>query len=238
MSISFINAAALSISTADATPAYPTGVQTGDMLILLAGSDNQAIIAPTSSIGGTIGNRLWTEIGNSANQGTGTAGTGATSARLGVFYRFATGSSEVATTLTDTGNITTGRMFALRGVDSSNPIVTSSAAVQVATTADPSFPSVTTNIDDAFFVFALQTGRDANNTNNFTSLTNTNLQNITEQIDEVANTGNGGGFAMWTATSSSSLNIGTSTAAKTTTWSDGISMMTIALRPKRRMAIF
>lgn len=233
MAITFVNAAALSISTANATPAFPANVQTGDLIILLAGSDNQNINFPTTSV-----NNSWVQIGNQANQGTGTAGTGNTSARLGVFYKFATGSGEPTTTLPSTGNVTMGRMFALRGVDRANPIVTSSAAVQVATTANPSFPAVTTNKDKTFYVFALQTGIDANNTNEFNGFTNPNLQNITEQIDEVANTGNGGGFAMWTATSSSSFNIGTSSAAKTTAWSDGVSMMTIALRPRRRMYDF
>lgn len=237
MAITYVGAGALAIGTGAINVNSPTSLQVGDLLILFVGSDNQAIPFPTSSTPST-GNRVWTEIGNQANQGTGTPGTGATSARIGVYYRFASGSVEPVASVADSGNVTMGRMIALRGVHKPDPFVTSSAAIQAATTTNPSFPGFFIAPSRAYMVYGLQTGRDATNTNNFNGFTaNVNLQNVVEQIDQTSTTGNGGGFVVWTANVTSSVNIGTFTVTKTTAWSDGISMMTLALRPRKEVIL-
>lgn len=233
MAITYVGAGALSFGNGTAAnPVAPTGTQAGDLLIVMAGSDNQTILPPSSSTPAS-GFLSWTQVGNQALQGV---GTGTTAARLGVYYRYATGSAEPSASLGNTGTTTMGRMFAVRGVDRADPIIyatTSSSALAGAQNFSCSFQA----IDRSFIAFCLQTGRDANSTNAFAFTANASLQNTTERIDEVVNTGNGGGFALWTADVTSSVNPGLFNITKVTAFTDGISMMALALRPKNRVVL-
>lgn len=227
MAISYVDVGTFQSGTADIVVPPPAGILNGDLLILLVHSANETINTPTGTTG------TWTEIGSQAAQGTGTAG-GIGAVRLGVFYKFTNGTESDAT-VTDTGNLTVGQMLAIRGVDRLNPFAATAGGAQASAAAAPTLPAVSPTMPNAFIVFGMAVGRDANSTANFNALTNANLTNITERIDRTVNTANGGGLACWTANDSTAGSTGTSTTTKNGAWTDANGYLTMALRPKRRV---
>ena len=88
MAITYVGkSSSMASGTGDISVAVPSGVQEGDLLLLLVHSCNQSITTPSG----------WTELANSP-QGTGSAGA-AGGVRLGVFTKTA-GSSESLAAMT------------------------------------------------------------------------------------------------------------------------------------------
>ena len=182
MAISYIGKGAFVSSTADPTdPAWPTHVA-GDLGIVFVETANQPISAPSG----------WTQIGS--NQGTGTAG-GANAVSIQAFYKFATGSSETAPAIPDSGNHTTAQVHTWRGVLSASPL-DGTPTGGTGTGTSPTLTGLTTTYDGAHVVSVVGTDRDAASTTSFSSWTNASLASITERHDESITAGQGGGFAL------------------------------------------
>lgn len=234
MAISFVNVGAFNSGTgALSNIAVPANTQLGDLLLILLESANETIATPTTTVG------TWTQIGNQANQATGTAAaTGGV--RLAVYYKWwQTG--QTASAVADSGNHTCAQIIAYRGVDRLNPFVTSASGTQATLTAgNLTLPAVTTTIPNAEILFCVANDRDLVNTTSFDNLTNANLTSINERIDQTIATGVGGGLALYEATAPLAGNIGTSTLVKNAgfTTTATAAYLTIALRPKRRLSLF
>lgn len=227
--ISFVNVGTFISGIGTLTTTVPAGLRVNDLLLLLVFSGQQTITTPTS-VGGT-----WTQIGDQTIQNGGTAGTNNGAARLAVYYKFAR-QGEPSATVNDSGNINVAQMAAYRNVDLKRPFfATASAGVGTATTAI-TMPAVTTTIPNCEILFCIGNGTDANSTAQLSNPVNTNLTNITERIDRVVNTSTGGGLGLIGATSPNAKNIGTTSITNATSTVYGL--LTLALRPRRRIAAY
>lgn len=229
MAITFVAAGAFASASAGVNNiAVPTGSQLGDLMIMLTESANETISTPTTSVG------TWTQIGDQTVQAVGTAaGAGAT--RLAVWYKWwETG--QTVSAVADSGDHTCAQIVSYRGVDVQNPFNTSSGGAVAADTADVTLPAVTTTTPNSMILFCVANDRDLASTTNYNSLTNANLSSINERIDQTIATQQGGGLCLYDAMSASCQNIGTSTLAKSTAYSAAAAYLTLALRPKRRLA--
>ena len=224
--IIFVAAGTFTSGTGALSVPPPAGILNKDLLLLLCQSANQVIALPTG----------WLEVGTQSSQAVGTAST-ALGTRLAVFYKFTTG-TEANVAVADSGTVTTGQIFAFRGVNRKGPFnaITSGASLATGSTA-VTMPSVTTTIPNSMIVLCLANDRSANNTNNFTAnAVNANLTSITERGDATTNAGagnGGGGTAMWTAYKTTVGATGTTTATNAAAVTYGY--LTIALRPERRI---
>lgn len=185
------------------TPGMPSGIAADDILLLFVQSSNETITAPSG----------WTEIANSP-QGQGTGGTAGAN-RGAIFWLRYTG-SESAPTVSDTGDHTYSVILAFRGcVNSGDPwdvTAGNSVSSQTACTA----PALTTTIDDALIVAAISCSRDVNSSANFSSWTDLGGAldaALTEQHDNTAAGGTGGGWGIGTSTKTTAGSISSATAA-------------------------
>jgi hypothetical protein len=171
--------------TAGAAPAA------NDILLLVCESENQAITL--SSAQGFV------EVTNSP-QGTGTAGT-AGSTRLSVFWKRAVG-SDVAPTVADSGDHTTGQIHCFSGVKTSgNPWNITAGGVDTTSDTSGSIPGATTTVNDCLVVLLCSSSADTLSTAQFGSWANADLGTVTERTDNtVAAAGLGGGHGMATGT--------------------------------------
>lgn len=108
----------------------PSGVQADDILIVVISTANESIATPTNTGGaGGWSTATWVEIGDQTLSGSGAGkqcnGTAAAvgAIRLAVYWmRFTSGMTIGTTTIADSGNHTTGQMYAFRGcIATGNP---------------------------------------------------------------------------------------------------------------------
>jgi len=187
----FVAAGAVASGTGTITPALPSGIASGDILLLFLETSNQAISISNQN-GGT-----WTEVTNSP-QYCGTA-AGTTGARLTAFWSRYNG-TQGAPTASDSGNHQLGRMIAIRGAAASgNPWDVTAGGVEATSDTSGSIPGATTTVADTLVVTAIATSLpDASSTSKFSGWTNANLTSLTERTDNSVNAGNGGGLGIAT----------------------------------------
>lgn len=172
--------------TSNITVNYPTRSNNDILLLFAETAANQPITTVTAGAGGGT----WTQI----------LGSGTSDSVLNIWWsRWTTGQAS-SLTITDTGDHQVGAVISLSGcVTTGTPyedLQTLAFAGGGFTSVD--IPSVTTTYNNTLIVGAATTGRDGNSSTEFSGYTNSNLINITERIDEVVNTGNGGGFCVFT----------------------------------------
>lgn len=161
--------------TAAISPAMPTGVQPGDLMLMFCENSGEA--AQTAS--------GWTQVVAIGNTGT----------YLTVLYRINTSGLNDATTTSDAGDHQTCRIMSITAGTfcPSSPIHgTPVTSTQAATTA-VSITGMTTTVNNTLVVQAQAASLpDSNNTAQFGNVTNANLTSLTERIDNSQNQGNGG----------------------------------------------
>jgi len=222
--VEFVAAGTVASDAAAITPALPSGIATGDILLLFLETTNQAISIANQN-GGT-----WTEVTGSP-QGTGTAGTGTYATRLTVFWSRYNGTQGNPTT-SDSGNHQLGRMVAFRGVvTSGNPWDVTAGGVDTVVDTSGSIPGATTTVANTLIVAAIASGLpDADITTNYSAWTNGNLTNVTELTDDTTTAGNGGGLRIATGEKATAGAYGNTTVTIGTAARNG--MMSIALKPE------
>ena len=187
----FVASGAIASGTGTIAPALPSGLATGDILLLFVETANQAS-SVSSANGGT-----WTQVTGSP-QGTGTAAA-ASATRLTVFWSRYNG-TQGAPTLADSGDHQIARMIAIRGaVASGNPWDVVTGGVEATSDTSASVPGATTTVSNTLVVVAIAGSLpDANGTANFSGWTNANLSSLTERTDNTQNVGNGGALGIAT----------------------------------------
>ena len=219
---SFVAAGAIASNAAAITPALPAGINTNDILLLFLETANQAISIANQN-GGT-----WTQVTNSP-QGTGTAG-GTTASRLTIYWSRYNGTQGAPTT-SDSGNHQIGRMIAIRGAATSgNPWDVTAGGVESTSDSSGSIPGATTTVGNTLIVAAVVASLpDAIGTTNFSNWTNANLTNLTEQIDNTHDAGNGGALGIITGVKASAGAYGNTTVTHGVSAIKG--MLSIAIQP-------
>ncbi|MGA2069910.1 MAG: right-handed parallel beta-helix repeat-containing protein [Sedimentisphaerales bacterium] len=204
------------------TPALPSGIASGDILLLFLETSNQAISISNSN-GGT-----WTAVTNSP-QSTGTA-AGTIGVRLTVFWSRYNGTQGVPTT-SDSGDHQLGRIIAIRGaVSSGNPWDVTAGGVEAVSYKSGSIPGATTTVANTLVVTAIATALPhATGTSNFSSWTNSNLSSLTERTDNTVTAGSGGGLGIATGTKATAGAYGSTSV--TCAHNSYKAMMSIAIKP-------
>jgi hypothetical protein len=187
--------------TAGVTPGLPTGTQAGDFLVMVTESN---VSEPVTAADG------WT-VAPSAPVSVAATST------LGIFYKFA-GSGESAPSVADSGDHTISRIIGFRNVRLDDPFNVTTFQEDTTSSTSATAPAVTTTANDTMVLVAVSTGLDANSTTQFT-FTNSTLTNLEEQMDNVTNSGGGGGFGLATGrlaaagtTGTTSITLGTASA--------------------------
>ena len=220
----FIAAGAITSSASAITPALPSGIATGDILLLFLETGNETITIPTQN-GGT-----WAQVTNSP-QGTGTTGTSGTGTRLTVFWSRYNGTQGAPTT-SDSNEHQMGRIVAFRGtVPSGIPWDVTAGGVEATSDTSGSIPGATTTVNNTLIVAAIAASLpDSTSTTNFNNTwTNTDLTSITERIDNAQSAGNGGALGIATGAKATTGAYGNTAVTLTTAALKG--MMSIALKP-------
>jgi hypothetical protein len=219
----FVAAGTVTSGTGAITPALPSGIATGDILLLSLETANEAISITTPN-GGT-----WTEVTGSP-QGTGTAG-GSSATRLTVFWSRYNGTQGAPTT-SDSGNHQIGRIIAFReAAASGNPWNVTAGGVEATSDTSGAIPGATTTVANTLIVAVIATNLpDATGTANFSAWANSNLTDVTERTDNTGNSGNGGGLGIATGKKSAAGVYGNTTVTLATSAVKG--MMSIALKPE------
>jgi hypothetical protein len=193
----FVAAGTVASGTGDISPALPAGWAENDILMILAenGSGDPNLAAPSG----------WAHVtGSPVN----TAGT-----RCHVFWRRAT-AAETAPTIVDTGNHAVGRMFAIRGCPTvGNPWETTVQSSEGTSDTTGSITGMTTSSANCLIVLCATNGFDpaSDGTASYSAFTNAALGSLTEQIDNQAAAGTGGGIGMATGTKATAGAVGTTT---------------------------
>jgi glycoprotein endo-alpha-1,2-mannosidase len=218
----FVAAGSVKNGTGSVNTSLPSGIQTGDILLLFVETANQ-----TSSISNQNGG-TWTQITNSP-QGTGTAGS-TSATRLTAFWSRYNG-SQGAPTVADSGNHQLTRIIAIRGAAvSGNPWDVTAGGVESTSDTSGSIPGATTTVGNCLVVTAIATSvPDASGTSNFSSWANSNLASLTERTDNTVNSGNGGGLAIATGVKAAAGAYGNTTVTCGSSATKG--MMSIAVKP-------
>jgi hypothetical protein len=209
------NVAAASSGTGAVTPALPTGIASGDLLILLCETANEAVTTPTG----------WT-IAPSSPQSTGTAAA-TTATRLSIFYRIATG-SDSAPVIADPGDHLIAQIMAFTGVDQTTPFNASAGDVNASASTAVTVPAVTTTCDNAWILACCSWVTDTA-TAQASGQTNANLSGGAERMDASTTSGNGGGFSVVTGLLALAGNSGTT--AVTLATSSQSAKIALALQP-------
>lgn len=173
---------AIASGTGTISPGLPTGTVAGDLLLMFvetAGGET-----PTCS--------GWT-LATSQATGSGTAGT-----KASILYKIAAGSD--ATTTNDPGDHIAARIIGITTgtFNAGDPINDFAGGVDSSGTTSVTVGGYTTDRDDVL-VFVFVTGDvdpAANGTAEFSSWANSNLSSLTERIDNVRTSGNGGALGV------------------------------------------
>lgn len=203
-------------------PILPSGIQTGDILLLFVETANEA-----SSISNANGG-TWAQVASSPQQ-TGTAG-GAGATRLTVFWSRYNG-SQLNPQLADSGDHQMARMIAIRGAASSgNPWNVTAGGVESTADTSGSIPGATTTVANTLVVVAVAGSLpDVNGSSNFSAWSNANLTNVTERTDNSRDAGNGGALGVATGVKATAGAYGATTV--TLGASASKAMISIAIRP-------
>jgi len=218
----YVAAGAVTYSTGAITPALPSGIAAGDILLLFLETTNQTISISNQN-GGT-----WAAV-TSSPQGTGTTGTYGTGTRLTAYWSRYNGTQGAPTT-SDSGDHQIGGIIAIRGaVASGNPWDVTAGGVDATSDTSGSIPGATTTVANTLVVTAIATSYDISSTSFFASWTNSNLAGLTERVDNATSTGNGGGIGIATGTKATAGAYGNT--AVTCAGSSYKGMMSIAIKP-------
>jgi fibronectin type 3 domain-containing protein len=217
----FVAAGAVSSGTATITPALPSGIASGDVLLLFVETANEAVSISNPN-GGT-----WTEVTGSP-QGTGTAGS-TSAARLTAFWSRYNG-TQGAPTVSDSGNHQLARMVAIRGAAASgNPWDVTAGGVEATSDTSGSIPGATTTVANTLVVVAVAgSGPDATGTSNFSGWANANLTGLTERTDNTVTAGNGGALGIATGVKTTAGAYGNTTVTLASSAAKG--MISIAIK--------
>jgi len=198
--------------TGGVTPPLPTGVQKDDILIMYLETENQAVTAPTG----------WTQVhAPSITTGTPT--------RLTVLWKRAV-AGEAAPNVPDPGDHVIARIIAVSGcIKTGNPWNVTGQGTEETSDTSVEFVSVTTTVDQCLVLQAASTGVDVSSTAHASAWANSNLQAVTERMDNWTAEGAGGGFAVASGLKIKAGAIGATTATVGTAAPKAQS--TIALRP-------
>jgi hypothetical protein len=219
---SFVGSGAVASGTGAITPSLPSGIASGDILLLFLETSNQAISISNQN-GGT-----WTQVTNSP-QYCGTA-AGTTGVRLTAFWSRYNGTQGAPTT-SDSGNHQLGRIIAIRGAAASgDPWDVTAGGVEAVSDTSGSIPGATTTVANTLVVTAIATSLpDASSTAKFSGWTNANLTSLTERTDNSVNAGNGGGLAIATGVKATAGAYGNTAVTLVNSAYKG--MMSIAIKP-------
>lgn len=175
---------AISIVWQDATSGtgsvnrIPSAYESGDYFFLFVNTANQPVTMVSP----------WVQVGTT--QGTGTAGSaGGTS--LQVWYREATSST---ITVADSGSYTFMLLMNVRGLNTSNPINTSSGTTNSNNPNTP--PSITTTVANCLVVWAYGIDRDATDINAIDSIGTPNPSTMSVIYENTTSSGVGGGLGI------------------------------------------
>lgn len=176
-------------NAAACTAPMPGGITTGDFLLLIVETENQAISLTTAN--------GFTELSVSPQS----AGTAATNPghRLAAFYKVATASNSSPIT-NDSGDHQTCQIHAFRGQRTSpNPWdVLAGGNDSAANDTSATIPGLTTTIDETLVILVQGTSNNATSSTNCGTATNANLTEITERTDSTNTIGLGGGHCLIT----------------------------------------
>lgn len=199
-------------NAAAVSPGLPTGTVAGDLLIMAVETNNQAV-----TVSG------WTECPSSPQSDA------TDSTRLTMFYKIAAGGD--ATTTSDSGDHQMARIIGIKAgtFDPVTPFNTSAGGTDTTSDTSGSCPTVTTTRDNCLIVATGCTGRDANNTTNFSAWTNANLVDLLERMDDVSAAGLGGGVGMATGILPDKGSSGATTMTYATASRKGL--ITLAVNP-------
>lgn len=225
----FVSSGGVSGSATGLTFGWPSGIATGDVLIALVETANEA-----SSMANLNGG-LWYELLNSP-QGIGLGG--ATSAtRLTGWYAVYNGTQGAPTT-NDSGNHQVGVILAYHGVTVISVPYDTTSGGTVASDAPVTITlnGATTDSNYALVLVAVADDWDNASTTRYVNWTNGNLSSITERADGGISTQNGGGLGVAEGALQTAANYGNSTVGQNTAiLVDGF--MTIALRGSTPTAV-
>jgi hypothetical protein len=194
-------------TTGTATPAFPAGILTNDILLVVAESVGASNYATPAG---------WAHV---ASDGTPVSPVPqGTNTQLTVFWQRYPGSGS-APGLTGPADHKLARMIAIRGCPlSGNPwnVVTTSNSATSSTAA--SWPGATTTIIDTLVLEIIATGVDpaADDTAGIGALTNPTYTSITERVDNRTALGNGGSIAVISGIKATAGATGSSSAALAT----------------------
>ena len=183
------------------TASIPSGTEEGDLLLLFFSARNEA--NPTATD--------WTAHPACANQGNGTScpvGSDCASAHI-LYNVWNTGDN---TSISDVGNPNRSQVLGIvaDSFDPSTPFDTCQTDVDTSASQSINITGPTTTVaDTAVFVFTVSSQPDQNGTNGYDSWANGTLASIVEQADAKKNTGEGGSFAIVSATKEAAGVIGT-----------------------------
>jgi rhamnogalacturonan endolyase len=217
----FVAAGTIASGTGTIAPALPSGIATGDVLLLFVETANQAVTISNQN-GGT-----WTAVTNSP-QGTGTAAS-TSATRLTAFWSRYNG-TQGAPTVSDSGDHQVGRIVAFRGVVSSgDPWNVTAGGIEATADTSGSIPGATTTVSNTLVVVAIATALpDSSSTTRFSAWTNANLTSVTERTDNSVTAGNGGGLGIATGIKATAGAYGNTAVTLATSSTKG--MMSIALK--------
>lgn len=205
---------AVASGTTAITPAFPTGIAAGDVLVTVA--ECEGVTAP----GAYTLPSGWAHV-------TGSPVLQSTNTRLWVIWALYDGVM-TAPSLGDSGDHNVGRMIAIRGCPTTgNPWDVVSTAVETVSDTSATWPGVTTTVADTLVLEIISTGTDTSAAQVGT-LTNANYTSITEQMDNWVIAGNGGGIGMVSGVFAGPGATGQSTA--TLTAANTKALMTVAFK--------
>jgi hypothetical protein len=192
-------------TTSAISPALPTGLVNNDVCILVASTIAGGSITITAN--GSIG--TWTPISGSPINVTG-------GEKLYVWWgRYSSGST--APSLQAGSDHIVARITSYYNVSTdANPIDV--AATGTEATSDTSFSfatGLTTTANNEMCIAVCSTGYDVNSTAMFSTMANTSLTSLAERMDNVRNSGGGGGFGMAQGFKATAGTMGTFTSTLT-----------------------
>lgn len=187
----------------------PSGITAGELLLLIACSDDTTYTPQFSdNVSG------WTFIGQAGDTGVG--------AHIGAWYKIAAGGEGNVAVVAESSDQMLGWYIRISGVDTDNPI-NASQFEQQSDATDHDIAAITTNVADCLAIYGLSF--DGGDSGGFSQPTG-----WTEQDEEATGTGGTNGSGVWGSKTQSSAG-STNTATVTTTASDGSAQFQIAIAP-------
>jgi len=220
MAIAFRSKGAWVAGTTSISMTMPTTHAAGDLLLMFIHTCNNAVTTPPGN--------GW-QLLSPSPVSTGSANT-ALGVRLTVYWKIAQSSSEAAQTVAVTGGTATnGITVAYSGVDNTTPFdLTPVSAVAAASTANLSFPTLTTVTNGAMIVNAVALDNDGNSSSLVTSPVNASLESANLRHGQTVSTSTGGGISFIDGIKTT---VGLISATTATVAAAARAYLTIALRP-------